>query len=249
MLVKLPAAHASSVNARPRAVPRLGAQAVTRPSKHLAPLRASPFDDRFPVSPFQLMDEQMRFMDRQMAAFDRQFDAMQHRMDAEFDSAVMDARVAEQQARAAVERARSMQVQPGSPDVRIQRQEQRGPGTYRYYESIEIRSGGGGYNAMLAPGVAVGPPAPLLLLAALLAGAYVAVSAAFWRNFGATTFADKHRWKLVPLWPLLALFNERFRQQFVEAVWGKRNVQGQGQQGDSNSNANDPSGGASAAAK
>lgn len=53
-------------------------------------------------------------------------------------------------------------------------------------------------------------------------GAYAAVAAAFLRNFSLTTYADRARWYLVPLWPILLLFSPSFRTQFIAAVKGMR---------------------------
>lgn len=174
-----------------------------------------------------LMDEQMRMMDRQMSMFDRQFAEVQSRMD-NFDSVFAEARRQEQEAYRDAERAlrgqRSTQSQPsaaGNPNVKIQRREERAPGSYRYYESIEIRGGGSGAY-MSSTNMAAGAPliSPALFVATLLAGAFAAVTANFHRNYGLTTFSEASRWKLLLLWPVLALSSKRFRQQFLKAIRG-----------------------------
>jgi len=68
---------------------------------------------------------------------------------------------------------------------------------------------------------AAGGASPLLLLAAVVAGAYVAVAAAFARAYERTTYRDASKWALVAGWPFLALWSKRFREQLAVAlqVW------------------------------
>jgi hypothetical protein len=67
-----------------------------------------------------------------------------------------------------------------------------------------------------------GLASPLLVLAVVLAGAYAAVTAAFARNFSLTTYGERSRWQLLALWPVLALLNKPFREQFSAAMRGER---------------------------
>lgn len=61
-----------------------------------------------------------------------------------------------------------------------------------------------------------------LLLAAALAGFWVAATAAFNRRFSLTTYREESRWRLLLLWPLLLLTSAEFREQFWAAVRGRR---------------------------
>lgn len=63
---------------------------------------------------------------------------------------------------------------------------------------------------------------PLLLLAVVMAGAYAAVTAAFNRNYGLTTYKQQGKWQLLLLWPFLIPFSNSFRQQFVSALKGEK---------------------------
>jgi hypothetical protein len=63
---------------------------------------------------------------------------------------------------------------------------------------------------------------PLLFAALMLAGAYAAVTAAFNRNFELTTYKQQGKWQLLLMWPLLVLFSNNFRQQFVSALKGEK---------------------------
>lgn len=79
------------------------------------------------------------------------------------------------------------------------------------------------------PQAAVGP-SPLLFAAAILAGMYAAVAAAFTRNFHLTTYKDSSKWVLVLTWPVLALFSAAYREQFVAALRGQGLLKAQEQQ-------------------
>lgn len=125
------------------------------------------------------------------------------------------------------------------PNVSIRRHEERGPGSYRYFESIHVTSGGGYYRP-----AAVLPPAASPLSAAAIGAAVVvtglaALGAAFYRNYGLTTFAENRRWLLTLLWPLLFPFSSKFREEFATALRGEprgkaaRQAAGQGQPGGS----------------
>lgn len=61
---------------------------------------------------------------------------------------------------------------------------------------------------------------PLLTLALVLAGAWAAITAAFARNYDKTTYSAASKGKIFLLWPFLAAFSARFRQQFVSALRG-----------------------------
>jgi hypothetical protein len=73
--------------------------------------------------------------------------------------------------------------------VRIERFEDRAPGRYTYYESVHITS-----SFPSAAGAYAGPnvgASPLLVVAALAAGAYAAVAAAFARAYHLTTYRER----------------------------------------------------------
>ncbi|WIA09577.1 hypothetical protein OEZ85_008969 [Tetradesmus obliquus] len=119
------------------------------------------------MSPFSSMRQMEARMDEQFREFDRQFD----RAFADIDQA---------QRQLDAELARSMrQLQQQEPAVRIERREERAPGSYRYYESIQIRSGGTSSMTVLTPAHSTALFSPLLFAALVLAGAYAAVTAAF----------------------------------------------------------------------
>ena len=61
---------------------------------------------------------------------------------------------------------------------------------------------------------------PVLALALVAAGVWAAVAAAFARNFGLTTYAQRSQLKLTLLWPFLAAFSRNFRQQLSSALRG-----------------------------
>ncbi|GFR41880.1 hypothetical protein Agub_g2663 [Astrephomene gubernaculifera] len=169
-------------------------------------------------------------MDRELMDFDRQFVAMQRQMDRDMDMALSRARLMERQAESIRSSLREDLRQ--APNVDIQRQEERGPGMYRYYERIQITSGGGrslSYGALPAPAVssvstttAPSIATPLLVSAMVTVGGYAALTTAFNRNYQLTTYAESKRWLLLLLWPLLVLFSPKFREQFVAAVQGRR---------------------------
>jgi len=108
----------------------------------------------------------------------------------------------------------------GRNNVRVERSESRAPGSYRYYERIEISSGPGwGQQQPLAPLAAAASPPPLHLLAALVAaGAYAGLTAAFARNYDLTLYAARDKLRLALAWPLLLLTSRPFRAQFLTAV-------------------------------
>lgn len=162
------------------------------------------------VSPFSSMRQMEAHMDEQFREFDRQFD----RAFADIDQA---------QRQLDAELARSMrQLQQQEPAVRIERREERAPGSYRYYESIQIRSGGTSSMTVLTPAHSTALFSPLLFAALVLAGAYAAVTAAFNRNYELTTYKQQGKWQLLLAWPLLALFSKNFRQQFISALKGEK---------------------------
>jgi hypothetical protein len=163
-------------------------------------------------------------MQRAMRQFDRDMDSLFWgpgrspfaEAEREIESALRQADEAAAQAR----REAAARTTTASDDgrVRVERSETRAPGTYRYYERIEINGGGGG--AWAAPTVAAASaPPPLLLLAALIAaGAYAALTAAFARNFDLTLYAARDKLRLALTWPLLLLTSRSFRAQFASAV-------------------------------
>lgn len=70
----------------------------------------------------------------------------------------------------------------------------------------------------------------------MLAGAYAAVSAAFARNYDLTLYSDREKWKLLLLWPVLALTSKQFWRQFSSALRGEKvRVQGKADGGSSSS--------------
>lgn len=157
-------------------------------------------------------------------AFDRQFEAIERQMDEEFSSIFgRTSRALEQQ-----RQALSRQLNDGqgvvirertSPNVSIERLEQRQPNSYSYYQSIEIRSGG--FNNYPVQIQDTGPSWPLYL-AAVLTLLYSFVSILFARAFDFTTYKNKWRWVMSLFWLPLAIFQPDFRAQFWAALRGKR---------------------------
>jgi hypothetical protein len=92
----------------------------------------------------------------------------------------------------------------------------------RYYESIQIRSGGVSSMTVLTPAQSTPLFSPLLFAALILSGAYAAVTAAFNRNYELTTYKQQGKWQLLLMWPVLVLFSKNFRQQFVSALKGEK---------------------------
>lgn len=109
-------------------------------------------------------------------------------------------------------------TEPGG--VRIERREERGAGSYRYYESITIR-GGGAQMVQLAPTHSL--PSPLLAAALAVVAVYTALTALFARNFELTAYKRdlRSRVSLVLLWPALAALSSRFREQWWCALRGR----------------------------
>lgn len=56
----------------------------------------------------------------------------------------------------------------------------------------------------------------------LFAGAYAAVTAAFARNYDLTLYGEREKWKLLLLWPVLALSSKPFKRQFSSALRGEK---------------------------
>jgi len=174
----------------------------------------------------RLMERQMSFMDRQMSDMARQMDAEMgsvmrgvRRTEADIDRAVEQARAQAQASASSSAQSYQTELWGAQPNVQIRRSEERGSSSYRYYESISITSGGPRYYTV--PAHAAGP-SPLLFVAALLAGIYAALAAAFARNFHLTTYQDRARWWMALAWPLLLLFSPAYRAQFLAAVRGLR---------------------------
>ncbi|GBF88972.1 hypothetical protein Rsub_01471 [Raphidocelis subcapitata] len=181
---------------------------------------------RLMASPFDALDGQLsafdRQFDRQFAQMDADMDAAFRRMDRVMDESFRDMQRMQRDLDAELARgARELSQQ--QPGVRIERSEQRGVGSYRFYESIEIRSGP---LTALVPAPAHAPAAPLfspLLVAALALGAaWAGVTALFARNYGLTLFSERSKARLLATWPYLAAFSGRFREQFVSALRGRR---------------------------
>lgn len=77
--------------------------------------------------------------------------------------------------------------------------------------------------AVLSPTHSTAPVfSPLLFVTVLAAGAYAAVTAAFNRNYGLTTYKQQGKWQLLLLWPVLVMFSKNFRQQFTNALKGEK---------------------------
>ncbi|GLC39906.1 hypothetical protein PLESTM_000964900 [Pleodorina starrii] len=176
---------------------------------------------------FDYMDRQFEFMERQM---DREIESMRVQVDRDVNAALSRAQAAEQQALR--QQSQLFEGTRAGPNVDIQRQEESGPGMYRYYERIQITSGGGSgrttYIGQPPPAAAasVVAPAPSLnpafVGALVLAGGYLTLTAAFNKNYPLTNYAESKRWLLLALWPLLFLFSPKFREQFNAAVRGER---------------------------
>jgi hypothetical protein len=144
------------------------------------------------------------------------------------DASLQEARRQQQQLERDLEAQRQQQQQQdggtGGLRARIERSEQRGVGSYRYYEHIEIRSGPyyyappPAYSSLPAHAAA---PLPLAALAVAVAVVWAAVTAAFARNYALTTFADAAKARLLLTWPYLLAFSKKFRAQFVSALRGR----------------------------
>jgi len=163
-------------------------------------------------------------LDRQFDEIDRQFAEMNRQMDRELADVFgrTDAMVQQQRERTQQLREGALrEARERTPNVAIERYEDRGDGRYMYYESIQITSGGRIGMGTLPMASAAGGASPLLLLAAVVAGAYVAVAAAFARAYERTTYRDASKWALVAGWPFLALWSKRFREQLAVALQGK----------------------------
>lgn len=110
----------------------------------------------------------------------------------------------------------------GSNDnVRIRTYKNQDGSSYSFYQSIEIHSGPGGRYQSYQYAPPLAPPGPNwgLLLAAVLAGAWAAGSAALARAYSLTSYREgSTKVLLVLLWPLLALLSRSFREQFVAVV-------------------------------
>eukprot|EP00200_Dunaliella_tertiolecta_P004613 CAMPEP_0202351174 /NCGR_PEP_ID=MMETSP1126-20121109/7934_1 /ASSEMBLY_ACC=CAM_ASM_000457 /TAXON_ID=3047 /ORGANISM="Dunaliella tertiolecta, Strain CCMP1320" /LENGTH=193 /DNA_ID=CAMNT_0048943257 /DNA_START=161 /DNA_END=742 /DNA_ORIENTATION=- len=162
--------------------------------------------------PFAAMDmmlsRQMDFMDAQMRQMDRDMSSM-----------LAQARQAEEQAQAQADALRYERV---NDSIRIRRSEEQGVGSYRYYESISISSGPGYYVSMQQQPVPTTGVSPLVFVAAMLAGAYAVLAAAFAKNFNLTIYSPKYRPWMSLGWPFLLPFNKSFRTQFLAAIKGQR---------------------------
>lgn len=117
------------------------------------------------------------------------------------------------------------QQQQQQPGVVIERSEQRSPGSYRYYEHIEVRIGPP--MAALSPAYDATSPAaggfsPLLAAAVALTAAWAAVTAALARRYDLTVFSERSRAQVLLAWPYLLAFSGRFREQFGAAMRGKK---------------------------
>lgn len=162
------------------------------------------------LSPFTAMRRLEQRMDQQFREMDQQFD----RAFADLDRA---------QRELDADLARSMrQLQQQEPGVKIERREERGPGSYRYFESIHIRSGSSMSITTLTPAPSTAVFNPLLLIAVVMAGAYAAITAAFNRNYDLTTYKQGGKWQLLLLWPFLLPLSKSFRQQFISALKGEK---------------------------
>lgn len=69
-----------------------------------------------------------------------------------------------------------------------------------------------------------------------LVASFAVLSYLFHRGFESTTFQQGKKWILLPLWPVLVLFNKNFQQQFKSAIKaGVKGVKKQFQDKDDNS--------------
>lgn len=94
------------------------------------------------------------------------------------------------------------------------------PAQCRYYESVQISSGTS--FSTLTPAHSTTFFNTLLFAAIVLAGAYAAVTAAFARNYDLTLYGQCEKWKLLLLWPVLALSSKTFWRQFSSALRGEK---------------------------
>ncbi|KAF5834356.1 hypothetical protein DUNSADRAFT_8979 [Dunaliella salina] len=140
-------------------------------------------------------------------------------MDRDMSSMMGQARQAEAQARA---QADALWYDVNNDGIRIRRGEEQGMGSYRYYESISISSGPGHYVSMQQQPVPTTGVSPLVFVAAMLAGAYAVLAAAFAKNFNLTIYSPKYRPWMSLAWPFILPFNKSFRTQFLAAIKGQR---------------------------
>lgn len=168
----------------------------------------------------------MALMDRQMAEMNRYLFEADRQMTKELDDMVAQSRQMQRDMDADIQRALrdtergTRELLQQEPGIRIQRKEERGSGSYRYYQSIHISTGS--ISRPYAPPAHNSMASPLLLGACIIAGAYAAVTSVFWRNYELTTYSEQGKWKLVLLWPVLASLSSQFRQQFIPALRGTK---------------------------
>lgn len=189
----------------------------------------SGFGEELVASPFALMDRQMQLMNEQMRAMDREFMEMDRMMKQDVEKMLQESRELTEKANREVQDELQKAQQTGEvmrisrPNVTIERSEQREPGSYRYYESIQIRPGyAASYQTVAAQQtLASGPSAAVLAAVFILAGAYAAVTTAFAKAYDATIFKEEAKWKLLLLWPFLLVLSKKFRQQFTAVFTGR----------------------------
>jgi hypothetical protein len=238
---------------RPRGAGRTTAAATVRAVANAAAANganananadADPF---FFASDFGDMQQAMRQFDRDMDSYfwggRSPFFEAERQMDRALRRADEAAAAAREQASSG-ERTTTTTTTRNDNNVRVERSESRAPGSYRYYERIEISSGQPLTFVSSSAAGAAAPPPLLLLFALVAAGAYAAVTAAFSKNYHLTLYAARDRLRLALTWPLLLLTSPSFRAQFVTAVVKGERVRvtsGLGGGGDASSSASSAS--------
>ncbi|KAL6763355.1 hypothetical protein V8C86DRAFT_2499488 [Haematococcus lacustris] len=186
-------------------------------------LRAGSDRDMFTLTPFELVD-------RQLAAMDREMDMMSRQMEQDMSSMLGRSRQLELEAQREAQRAlreaeritaSTQESWSTGPNLQIKRSEQRGVGSYSYYESISINNSGS-YALARQPVASPGLFSPLLLAATLTAAAWALLAAQFARNVHLTKFSNDSGWRLGLMWPVLLATSPDFRQQFWCALRGQK---------------------------
>lgn len=161
-----------------------------------------------------------RLMARQMSLMDRQMAGLTRTIDREVAGVMGGLRVTDADRMRPTHRQVLQQTGPwgAHPNVHIERSEEKGSNSYRFYESISITPGSSYQTYSLAthaPSLS-----PFLFIAMLLAGAYTAVAMSAARNFHQTTYKDSSKWWMVLLWPVLAILSPSYREQLDTVLRG-----------------------------
>ncbi|EIE18850.1 hypothetical protein COCSUDRAFT_68051 [Coccomyxa subellipsoidea C-169] len=170
------------------------------------------------------------YLDGQMSQLQRTFAELEREMDADMSRVN--------------ERARQLQERG---QARMYTERQNGAQTYRNEQQWEEQLPGGWRKGYRSESITYfgSPPAAApqlqstgltglggnvaLLAVATVVGAYAAVAAALLRSYKHTRYSASKAWLVVAVWPVLALFSDRFRQEIATAL----HQQGDGSNDDS----------------